>query len=265
MSSGVRTLIPFTPAPGHILPMPALSSSRRGVVRAQDGLCAGMSLNRHAQTATGRCSSMRLSKPIRQRSGCGAPSAFRSLPRYRRRFVTRYTDTLDSTSCISRCEAKMHSFQQADEHAQTSVSEHGDRHSPRPAGAPDGAEAARRVAQAGRAAIRRQNPSSRGRGAEGLCLGAASLHSGHLRGIGPPNRGPGRTLIPGDGAAGDQNRPACPAMAATQRLRAVPSQRLPGAGRCPWRSRSGPRSGRGGGAAVPGPGAARPSCWWPGR
>jgi hypothetical protein len=75
-------------------------------------------------------------------------------------------------------------------------------------------------------------PSFRGRGAEGLCLGAASLHSGHLRGIGPPNRGPGRTVTPGDGAAGDQwaqDRPACPAMAATQRLRAVPSQRLPGA------------------------------------
>jgi hypothetical protein len=54
-------------------------------------------------------------------------------------------------------------------------------------------------------------PSFRGRGAEGLCLGAASLHSGHLRGIGPPNRGPGRTVIPGDGAAGDQwaqDRPA---------------------------------------------------------
>src|SRR5689334_15564651 len=65
-----------------------------------------MSLNRHVQTATGRCSSMRLSKPIPRRSGCGAPSAFRSSPRCRRRFVTRYTDTLDSTSCISRCEAK---------------------------------------------------------------------------------------------------------------------------------------------------------------
>jgi hypothetical protein len=105
--------------------------------------------------------------------------------------------------------------QQADEHAQTSVSEHGDRHSTRPAGAPDGAEAARRVARGGRAAIDRQHPSSRGRGAEGLRPGAASLHSGHFRGTGAPNRGPGRTLIPGDGAAGDQraqNRPACPAM-----------------------------------------------------
>jgi hypothetical protein len=47
-----------------------------------------------------------------------------------------------------------------------------------------------------------------------------------------PDREPGRILIPGDGAAGDQgaqNRPACPAMAATRRLRAVPSQRPPGA------------------------------------
>ena len=66
-----------------------------------------------------------------------------------------------------------------------SVSEHGDRHSPRPAGAPDGAEAVRRVARGGRAAISRQNPSSRGCGAEGLCPGPASSHSGHLRGIGP--------------------------------------------------------------------------------
>jgi hypothetical protein len=47
-----------------------------------------------------------------------------------------------------------------------------------------------------------------------------------------PSREPGRILIPGDGAAGDQeaqNRPACPAMAATRCLRAVPSQRHPGA------------------------------------
>ena len=50
----------------------------------------------------------------------------------------------------------------ADEHAQTSVSEHGDRHCPRPAGGPDGAEAVRRAARGGRAAICRQNPSSEG-------------------------------------------------------------------------------------------------------
>src|SRR5206468_582567 len=35
----------------------------------------------------------------------------------------------------------------SDEHAQTSVSEHGDRHSPRPHRGQDGAEAARRVAR----------------------------------------------------------------------------------------------------------------------
>ena len=54
---------------------------------------------------------------------------------------------------------------------------------------------------------------------------------GHLRGIGPESA-TWKDLIPGDGAAGDQgaqNRPACPAMAATRRLRPVPSQRLPGA------------------------------------
>jgi hypothetical protein len=47
-----------------------------------------------------------------------------------------------------------------------------------------------------------------------------------------PNQQPERILIPGDGAAGGQeaqNRPACPAMAATRHLRPVPSQRLPGA------------------------------------
>jgi len=44
-----------------------------------------------------------------------------------------------------------------------------------------------------------------------------------------PNQEPGRILIPGDGAAGDQgaqNRPACAAIVATRRLRPVPSQRF---------------------------------------
>jgi hypothetical protein len=60
---------------------------------------------------------------------------------------------------------------------------------------------------------------------------SASLHPDTYAASGPGQE-PGRILIPGDGAAGDQgaqNRPACPAMAATRRLRAVPSQRLPGA------------------------------------
>jgi hypothetical protein len=77
-----------------------------------------------------------------------------------------------------------YSFRHADEHAQTTVSEHGDRHSPSARRGPDGTEAARRVARGGRAAICRQNPSSRGRGADGLCFGAASLHSGTP----PPHR-----------------------------------------------------------------------------
>jgi hypothetical protein len=104
----------------------------------------------------------------------------------------------------------------ADEHAQTSVSEHGDRHCPGAAGGRDGAEAARRVAQAGRATIRRRIR---------LPEGAARKVSASVRracvpdtyAASGPNREPGRILIPGDGAAGDQgaqNRPACPAMAA---------------------------------------------------
>jgi hypothetical protein len=47
-----------------------------------------------------------------------------------------------------------------------------------------------------------------------------------------PLREPGRILIPGDGAAGDQgaqNRPAGQAMAATRRLRAVRLNGPPGA------------------------------------
>src|SRR5437868_11664504 len=50
----------------------------------------------------------------------------------------------------------------ADEHARTSVSESGDRHSPRLAVGPDGAEAARHVAQGGRAAICRRIRLSEG-------------------------------------------------------------------------------------------------------
>jgi hypothetical protein len=136
-----------------------------------------------------------------------------------------------SSDLISRRCLKLYVLTSADEHAQTSVSEHGDCHSPWPAGTPDGAEAVRRVAQGGRAATCRQVPSSRGRGAEGLCPGAASFSFRTPPRHRAPEPGPGRTLIAGDGAAGNQraqNRPACPAIAATQRLRAVPSQRLPG-------------------------------------
>ena len=94
---------------------------------------------------------------------------------------------------------------------------------------PDGAEAGRR----GGSSWARNHPPPESvflrRGREGLCLGTASLHSGHLRGIGATNREPGRILIPGDGAAGDQeaqNRPACAAIVVTRRLRPVPSQRF---------------------------------------
>ena len=104
----------------------------------------------------------------------------------------------------------------ADEHAQTSVSEHGDRHCPRPAGGRDGAEAARRVAQDGRATIRRiRLPEGAARKVSASVRRACI--PGHLRGIGHE---PGTWK---DQEA--QNKPACPAMAATRRLRAVPSQR----------------------------------------
>jgi hypothetical protein len=83
----------------------------------------------------------------------------------------------------------------------------------------DAAEAARRVARAGRVAIRRQNPSSlRAR------RGRSRPRCGELTFRTPtrhraPSQQPGRILIPGDGAAGirgPQNRPgyatpaACP-------------------------------------------------------
>jgi hypothetical protein len=93
---------------------------------------------------------------------------------------------------------------QPDEHAQTSASEHGDRHSSQLAGGPDGAEAARRVARAGRAAICRQNPSSRGHGTEGSLPRCGELTSRTRTRHRAPNREPGRIPVPGDGAAGDQ-------------------------------------------------------------
>jgi hypothetical protein len=57
---------------------------------------------------------------------------------------------------------------------------------------------------------------------------SASVRRAHIRdtcAASAPDREPGRILIPGDGAAGDQraqHRPACPAMAATRRQRACP-------------------------------------------
>jgi hypothetical protein len=74
----------------------------------------------------------------------------------------------------------------------------------RPAGGPDAAEAARRVARAGRAAIRRQHPSSL-RARRGRCLpwcGELTFRTPTRHRA--PNQQPGKILIPGDGAAGDQ-------------------------------------------------------------
>jgi len=109
----------------------------------------------------------------------------------------------------------------SDEHAQTSVSEHGDRLCPRPAEDRDGAEAARRVAQAGRATIHRRIRLPEGAARKVSASVRRACIPGHLRGIGPE---PGTWK---DQEA--QNKPACPAMAATRRLRAVTSQRPPGA------------------------------------
>jgi hypothetical protein len=81
---------------------------------------------------------------------------------------------------------------------------------PRPAGGPDAAEAKRRIARAGRAAIRGQHLSSvRARRGKSLprCGELTFRTPGRHR---APNQQPGRLLIPGDGAAGDQeaqNRP----------------------------------------------------------
>ena len=111
------------------------------------------------------------------------------------------------------------------------MSEHGDRHSL----GPPGAQTAQKQ-YAGLLKLDAQPSAARIR----LPEGAARKVSASVRracipdtyAASGPNREPGRILIPGDGAAGDQgaqNRPACPAMAATRRLRAVPSQRPPGA------------------------------------
>jgi hypothetical protein len=95
----------------------------------------------------------------------------------------------------------------------------------RPAGGPDAVEAARRVARAGRAAIRSQHPSSlrarRGRSLSWCGELTFRTPTRHMA----PNQEPGRILIPGDGAAGDQgaqNRPVCPTMAATRTPAACP-------------------------------------------
>jgi hypothetical protein len=89
------------------------------------------------------------------------------------------------------------SAHRTDENAQPSTSEHG----PRPAG-----PGQRRSSMPGCSNCTRSHPPPASvfpRARHGRSLpGAANLHSGHLRGT--RHREPGRILIPGDGAAGDQ-------------------------------------------------------------
>ena len=118
----------------------------------------------------------------------------------------------------------------ADEHAQTSVSEHGDCHSPARRGS-----RRRRRSTPGCSSWARNHPPPESVFPRAARKASASVRRACIPGTyttAGPDREPGRILIPGNGAAGDQgaqNRPACPGMAATRRLRAVPSQRPPGA------------------------------------
>jgi len=95
---------------------------------------------------------------------------------------------------------------------------------------PGGAEAARRVAQAGRATIRRTIRRPEGAARKVSASVRRACIPGHLRGIGPE---PGTWKDPDPRRSSrDQearNRAACPVLAATRYLRAVPSQRPPGA------------------------------------
>ena len=116
----------------------------------------------------------------------------------------------------------------ADEHVQTTGPEHGDRHSPRPV--KEWRRSSTPGSRVGRAAIRSQHPSSRGRSTEGLCPrpSAASSHPNTDAASGPEpgtwkHPDPRRRSSRGSGA---QNRPAYAAIAATQRVRPVPSERF---------------------------------------
>ena len=96
------------------------------------------------------------------------------------------------------------SLTSAYEHAQTSVSEHGDRHSPRPAGA----QTAQKQHAAGLLSWTRNHPPPESvfpRARHGRSLPrCGELAFRDTYAVSGPNREPGRTLIPGDGAAGDQ-------------------------------------------------------------
>ena len=75
---------------------------------------------------------------------------------------------------------------------------------------PDAAEAARRIARAGRAAIRPPASVLPESAAQKVSAKVWRAHIPDTYAASGPNREPGRILIPGDGAAGDQeaqNRP----------------------------------------------------------
>ena len=104
VSSGARTRIPFTRARGHTLPMPALLSIQRGAVRAQAGLCAGMSLTRHAQNGYRAMQFNAVVETNTRRSGCGRSFGFEILATVPEAFSTRRTDTSASISCTGGSE-----------------------------------------------------------------------------------------------------------------------------------------------------------------
>ena len=115
------------------------------------------------------------------------------------------------------------------EHVQTTGPEHGDRHSPRPA------KGVAEKQHAGLPELDAQPSVASSRLPEGAAAKVSApvqVRRAHIRTPTrhrAPNQEPGRILIPGDGAAGDQraqNRLASAAIAATRRLRPVPSQRV---------------------------------------
>jgi hypothetical protein len=122
-----------------------------------------------------------------------------------------------STSCIDIQTDEV--LISAPEHGQTSGPRTWRPPLPRPAEGPDAAGAARRVARAGRAAIRRQHPSSRRAREVSVLVWRAHIPDTYAA------SGPGSAA----GDQGAQDRLACPAMAATRRLQPVPPQRPPGA------------------------------------
>jgi hypothetical protein len=107
--------------------------------------------------------------------------------------------------------ASVHLLTSADEHAQTSVSEHGAVSALGPPGAQTAQKQHAGLLKAARATIRARIrfPEGAARKASAsarrACIPDTYAASG-------PNREPGRILIPGDGAVGDQeaqNKPAC--------------------------------------------------------